>query len=131
VLTAAAARLGTDPGELTVRSLTAIDLGHGPALVGTLNWKGTGTPRVDRRVFFVNENVGGKPAMTLWNVQKITVTEPLLEDPAEYLVDALDLGSGKVGLVTHIVGYDADTYTVYTRSGSSWKSAYAGGGVAL
>ncbi|HEX3467153.1 MAG TPA: hypothetical protein VHT05_03660 [Candidatus Elarobacter sp.] len=131
VLTAAAARLGTDPGELTVRNLTAIDLGHGPALVGTLNWKGTGTPRIDRRIFFVNEDAGGKRAMTLWNVQTITVTDPLLEEPAEYLVDALDLGKGKIGLVTHIVGYDADTYTVYTRTGTAWKSAYAGGGVAL
>lgn len=132
VLTAAAARLGTDPGALTVRNLTAIDLGHGPAVVGTLNWKGTGTPRVDRRIFFVNEPVADdKRAMTLWNVQTITVTEPLLEDPAEYLVDALDLGHGKIGLVTHIVGYDADSYTVYTRTAGAWKSMYAGGGVAL
>ena len=131
VLTAAATRLGTAPSQLTVRSLTAIDLGHGPALVGTLNWKGTGTPRIDRRVFFVSEAIDGKRAMTLWNVQTITVTEPLLDEPAEYLVDALDLGKGKIGLVTHIVGYDADSYTVYTREGEAWKSAYAGGGVSL
>ena len=131
VLTAAATRLGTAPSQLTVRNLTAIDLGHGTAFAGTVNWKGTGSPRVDRRVFFVAETINGKRTMTLWNVQKITVTEPGLEDPAEYLVDALDLGAGKIGLVTHVIGYDADSYAIYTRTGTTWKSAYAGGGVAL
>ncbi len=131
VLTAAATKLGTEPSKLTVRNFTAIDLGHGPALAGTANWKGTGTPRIDRRVFFVAETIDGKRTMTLWNVQKITVTEPGLEDAAEYLVDALDLGAGKIGLVTHIIGYDADSYAIYTRTGTTWKSAYAGGGVAL
>jgi hypothetical protein len=131
VLTAAATKLGTAPSRLAVRNLISLDLGHGPAFAGTVNWKGTGSPRVDRRVFFVAETIGGKRAMTLWNVQTITVTEPLLEEPAEYLVDALDLGAGKIGLVTHVIGYDADSYTVYTRTGAIWRSAYAAGGVAL
>jgi hypothetical protein len=131
VLTAAATKLGTEPSKLTVRNLTAIDLGHGPALAGTVNWKGTGSPRIDRRIFFVAETINGKRTMTLWNTQTITVTEPLLEEPAEYLVDALDLGNGKIGLVTHVIGYDADSYAIYTRTGTTWKSAYAGGGVAL
>jgi len=131
VLTAAATKLGTAPSQLTVRNLTAISLGHGTAFAGTVNWKGTGSPRIDHRVFFIAETINAKRTMTLWNVQKITVTEPGLEDPAEYLVDALDLGAGKIGLVTHVIGYDADSYAIYTRAGTTWKSAYAGGGVAL
>jgi hypothetical protein len=131
VLTAAATKLGTAPSKLTVRNLTAIDLGHGTAFAGTVNWKGTGSPRIDRRIFFVAETINGKRTMTLWNAQTITVTEPLLEEPAEYLVDALDLGNRKIGLVTHVIGYDADSYAIYTRTGSSWRSAYDGGGVAL
>jgi hypothetical protein len=131
VLIAAATKLGTEPSALQVRNLTALDLGHGTALAGTVNWPGTGSPRTDHRVFFVAETIDGKRTMTLWNVQTITVTEPLLEEPAEYLVDALDIGHNKVGLVTHIIGYDADAYTIYTRSGDRWKSTYAGGGVAL
>jgi hypothetical protein len=67
VLTAAAMKLGTEPSRLTVRNLTAIDLGHGTALAGTANWKGTGTPRIDRRVFFIAETIDGKRTMTLWN----------------------------------------------------------------
>jgi len=131
VLTAAATRLGTAPSDLQVRNLTALDLGHGTALAGTVNWPGTGSPRIDHRVFFVAETIDGKRTMTLWNVQTITVTEPLLEEPAEYLVDALDVGHDKIGLVTHIIGYDADAYTIYTRSGDTWKSTYAPTRVAL
>jgi hypothetical protein len=131
VLIAAATKLGAEPSGLQIRALTAIDLGRGTAVAGTLNWPGRGSPRTDHRVFFVAETIDGKRTMTLWNVQTITVTEPLLEEPAEYLVDALDIGHNSVGLVTHIIGYDADAYTIYTRSGERWKSAYAGGGVAL
>lgn len=131
VLTAAATKLGTAPSDLQVRNLTALDLGHGTALAGTVNWPGTRSPRIDHRVFFVAETIDGKRTMTLWNVQTITVTEPLLEEPAEYLVDALDVGRNKIGLVTHIIGYDADAYTIYTRTNNTWKSTYAGGGVAL
>lgn len=131
VLIAAATKLGTEPSYLQVRNLTAIDLGRGTALAGTVNWPGTASPRTDHRVFFVAETIDGKRTMTLWNVQTITVTEPLLEEPAEYLVDALDIGHNKVGLVTHIIGYDADAYTIYTRENNTWKSTYAGGGVAL
>ncbi|MDQ2992967.1 MAG: hypothetical protein M3R30_09150, partial [Candidatus Eremiobacteraeota bacterium] len=63
----------------------------------------------------------------------ITVTEPLLEEPTEYLVDALDLGNGTPALVTNIVGYDAGTYAIYTRakSGQSWTKIYTGGGAAM
>jgi hypothetical protein len=131
VLIAAATKLGTEPSDLQVRALTAIDLGRGTAVAGTVNWPGRGSPRTDHRVFFVAETIDGKRTMTLWNVQTITVTEPLLAEPAEYLVDALDIGHNNVGLVTHIIGYDADAYTIYTRSGERWKSAYADGGVAL
>ena len=127
-----ASKLGTTAARVAVRNLTAIDLGHGIALVGTMNLKGTGTPRVDRRVFVVAERVaaGGYDA-TLYNAQKITVSEPMLEAAAEYLVDTLALENGEQALVTHEVGYDADTYAIYTRSGKTWKSVYGGGGAAM
>jgi hypothetical protein len=127
----AAAKLQTTPARLTVRNLTAIDLGRGPSLVGTLNLRGTTTPRTDKRIFMVLEPTNGNYAATLFNVQKITVTEPLLEEPAEYLVDTIALDAKTSALVTHVIGYDADTFTIYARSNGSWKSAYTGGGAAL
>jgi len=130
-LALAAAKLQTTPARLTVRNLTAIDLGRGASLVGTLNLRGTTTPRTDKRVFMVLEPTNGKYAATLLNVQKITVTEPLLEEPAEYLVDTLVLDAKTPALVTHVIGYDADTFTIYTRAGASWKSIYTGGGAAM
>jgi len=131
ILTAVATKLGAAPSELEVRDLVATDLGRGPAFAGTVNLRGDGAPRVDRRVFFVDETIDGRRTMTLWNLQWVTVTEPLLEEPAEYLTDALDIGHGKIGLVTHLVGDDADAYTIYTRDGATWRSAFAGGGVAF
>ena len=134
-LAAAAAKLHTTAGRLTVRNLTGIDLGRGIALVGSVDLRGTGTPRVDKRLFFVlDASYGGNGfVVALTNVQTITVSEPLLEEPAEYLVDAVDLGNTTPALVTSIIGYDANTYAIYTRAktGPSWTNIYAGGGAAM
>ena len=133
-LTTAAAKLNTTVARLTVRNLTAIDLGRGTAFVGTVDLRGTGTPRVDKRLFFVDELlVGGNGfVQSLANVQTITVTEALLEEPAEYLVDAVDLGDTPA-LVTNIIGYDASTFAIYTRAkaGHTWTKVYTGGGAAM
>jgi hypothetical protein len=134
-LAIAALNLKTTAARLTVRNLTAIDLGRGPAFVGTVDLRGTGTPRVDKRLFFVLDagyrGTGFVQALT--NVQTINVTEPLLEEPAEYLVDAVDLGNNTPALVTSIIGYDANTYAIYTRDkkGPGWTKIYAGGGAAM
>lgn len=131
-LATAAAKLHTTPARLTVRNLTAIDLGRGIALVGTVNLRGTATPRIDKRLFFITERINGTPTTTLSTLQSITVSEALLEEPAEYLVDALDLGHDTPALVTSIIGYDANTYAIYTRKpNGTWKSIYTGGGAAL
>lgn len=127
----AAAKLGTTAARLTVDNLTAIDLGHGAALVGAVNRKGSATPRKDERLFFIAEPAGAALALTMTHLQTITVTEPLLEEVKEQLVDAIDLGAGNVGVVTRQIGYDAHTYAIYTRSGRGWKMLYTGGGVAL
>jgi len=134
-LSVAAFRLKTTAGRLTVRNLTAIDLGRGTAFVGTVDLRGTGTPRVDKRVFFVLDHAFGGTGLvwSLGNVQTITVTEPLLEEPAEYLVDAVNLGHNTPALVTSIIGYDANTYAIYTRqkTGWVWTKIYTGGGAAM
>ena len=128
----AAAKLNTTVGRLTVRNLTAMDLGHGTALIGTVDLRGTGKPRTDKRLFFVDEVVSPTVLLqSLANVQTIKVTEPLLEEPAEYLVDAVDLGNNTPALVTSIIGYDANTFAIYTRKGRNWTSIYAGGGAAM
>jgi len=134
-LAAAAAKLNTTPAHLTVRNLTGIDLGRGTAFVGTVDLRGTGTPRTDKRLFFVLDagyhGTGFVEALT--NIQTIKVTEPLLEEEAEYLVDAVDLGNNTPALVTSIIGYDANTYAIYTRetSGPHWMKIYTGGGAAM
>ena len=134
-LAIAASKLSTTADRLTVRNLTAIDLGHGPALVGTVDARGTGTPRTDKRLFFVLDHAFGGTAFVeaLTNVQTIKVTEPLLEEPAEYLVDAVDLGNNTPALVTSIIGYDANTYAIYTRAKKTprWTQIYTGGGAAM
>jgi hypothetical protein len=134
-LTAAAAKLDTTAGRLTVRNLTAIDLGRGIAFVGSVDLRGTGTPRTDKRLFFVlDASYGGTGFVeALSSVQTIKVTEPLLEEPAEYLVDAVDLGNNTPALVTSIIGYDANTYAIYARAktGPRWMKIYEGGGAAL
>ena len=130
----AAAALNTTVARLTVRNLTAIDLGRGTAFVGTVDLRGTGTPRTDKRLFFVDEVVSpGAIVQSLHNVMTIKVTEPLLEEPAEYLIDAVDLGNNTPALVTSIIGYDANTYAIYTRdkNGPGWTKIYAGGGAAM
>ncbi len=121
----------SSPAKLTVRNLTAIDLGRGMAVVGTLNLRGSGAKRHDKRLFLIAEPRGGALRTTLANVLSIAVTEPLLEESGEVLVDAIDLGDGKLSVVTNEIGYDANTYVVYSRSGSGWKSVYAGGGAAM
>ncbi|MDQ6943903.1 MAG: hypothetical protein M3169_15500 [Candidatus Eremiobacteraeota bacterium] len=134
-LAAAASKLNTTPARLTVRNLTGIDLGRGIAFVGSVDLRGAGTPRTDKRLFFVLDAAyrGTGFVLALANVQTIKVTEPLLEEPAEYLVDALDLGNNTPALVTSIIGYDANTYAIYTRAktGPGWKSIYGGGGAAM
>ena len=134
-LAAAASKLNTTPAHLTVRNLTAMDLGHGTAFIGTVDLRGTGTPRTDKRLFFVLDaaNHGNAFVEALANVQTIKVTEPLLEEEAEYLVDAVDLGNNTPALITSIIGYDANTYAIYTRekTGPAWKKTYEGGGAAM
>jgi hypothetical protein len=136
-LATAAKKLHTTAAHLTVRNLTAIDLGRGMALVGTVDLRGTGTPRTDKRLFFVDDPIPGNTNATyipaIANVQTIKVTEPLLEEPAEYLVDAVDLGHNTPALITSIIGYDANTFAIYTRtkSGPTWKNVYEGGGGAM
>jgi hypothetical protein len=130
VLRIAASRLKTSPSRLTVRALTALDLGGGLAIAGTLNLRGSGAKRVDHRMFFIAEKIAGSWTFTLSSVQSVTVSEPLLEETAEMLIDALDLGDGTVGVVTRIIGFDASTYAIYTRSGAGWKMIFTGGGAA-
>ena len=131
VLGLAAKTLGARSATLEVRNLTALDLGHGTAFAGTVNARGSGTPRTDKRLFLIAEAGPGPLRATLVNVQTIKVTEPLLEEPAEYLVDAIDLGDHSLSIVTRIIGYDAHTYAIYSRSKTGWKNVYEGGGVAL
>ena len=130
----AAATLHTTIAHLTVRNLTAIDLGRGTAFVGTVDLRGTGTPRTDKRLFFVDEQLKpGTVVQSLHNIMTIKVTEPLLEEPTEYLVDALDLGNNTPALITSIIGYDANTFAIYTRAKTSqtWTKIYTGGGAAM
>lgn len=134
-LAIAASKLSTMTDRLTVRNLTAIDLGRGTAFICTVDLRGTGTPRTDKRLFFVLDHAFGGTAFVqaLANVQTIKVTEPLLEEPAEYLVDAVALGNNTPALVTSIIGYDANTYAIYTREkkGPGWTKIYGGGGAAM
>jgi hypothetical protein len=131
-LTLAAAALNArSAGKLEVRNLTAIDLGHGLALIGTINLRGSGSRRTDKRLFMIAERTNGALHPTLTNIETIKVTEPLLEEPAEYLVDAIDLGDNTLSVVTRIIGYDAHTYAIYSRKNGGWKQIYTGGGVAL
>jgi hypothetical protein len=128
-LALAAGRLNAPPARLTVLNLTAIDLNRGTAFVGTINLPGTSKPRHDKRMFFVAETVNGKLTLTLANIQAITVTEPLLEEVNEYLIDALSLGNAATAIVTRDDGYDASTFNIYTRSKTNlWQKTYSGGG---
>lgn len=131
-LALAAKAVGTaSAAKLTVRNLTVLDLGRGTAVVGTLDLRGSGAKRHDKRLFLIAEPRGGALRTTLANVLAIDVTEPLLEESGEVLVDAIDLGDGKLSVVTNQIGYDANTYVIYSRAGSGWKSVYSGGGAAL
>lgn len=132
VLDEAASELGaSSAAKLEVRNLTALDLGHGTALLGTVNVRGSGSPRKDTRVFFIADPGTSAPTFTLFNRQTITVSEPLLEEVSERLVDAIDLGDGQLSVVTTLVGYDAHSFAIYSRKGEGWKKIYTGGGVAL
>ncbi len=133
-LASAAAVLHTSEARVTVRNLTAIRLARRTALIGTVDLRGTDSPRTDKRLFFVDELVSKSAiAQTLHNVMTIKVTEPLLEEPAEYLVDTLDLGNDTPALITSIIGYDANTFAIYTRlkAGQMWTKIYEGGGAAM
>jgi hypothetical protein len=131
VLTAAARSTGVaSASKFEVSNLTVMDLGHGTAFIGTLNLRGTGTPRKDKRIFFIAEPVKGALRTTLLNLQTIRVTEALLEEVSEHLVDAIDLGDGTLSVVTRMTGYDAYTYAIYSRKGTGWKNVYTGGGMA-
>jgi hypothetical protein len=131
-LAAAAKTAGVPPARFTVANLTALDLGHGTALIGTVNVRGASTPRKDKRIFFIAErSAAGTFRTTLFNTQPVTVTEPMLEYVSEHLVDAIDLGDGTLSVVTRQLGYDAHTYAIYSRSGTGWKNVYTGGGAAM
>jgi hypothetical protein len=130
-LAAAAGSAGVAPSRFTVVNLTALDLGRGTSFAGTLNVRGSGTPRKDKRIFFIAEPSGGALKTTLFNLQTITVSEPMLEYVNETLVDAIDLGDGALSVVTRQIGYDAHTYQIYSRAGDGWKKVYTGGGAAM
>jgi hypothetical protein len=131
-LAVAANALGTPTStRLDVRNLTVLDLGHGPAIAGTVSRRGTGTPRTDKRLFFIAERTAGALHATLTNLQTIRVTEPLLDEIRETLIDAIDLGNGNLAVVTRQIGYDAHTYNIYARTPTGWKRIYTGGGAAM
>jgi hypothetical protein len=130
-LALAARELRTTPANLTVVAITAIELNGATAIIGTLNDPGSGKPRHDKRLFFIAESRHGALTLTLANTQAITVTEPLLEEVNEYVIDALDLDAHTTAVVTQSTGYDADTYNIYTRTAAgNWQKAYTGGGTA-
>jgi hypothetical protein len=130
-LALAAHEVHTTPTNLTVIAMTAIELNGATAIIGTLNDRGTGKPRRDKRLFFIAEPRRGSLVFTLANIQTITVTEPLLEEVNEYVIDALNLDAHTTAVVTQSTGYDADTYNIYTRNAAgNWQKAYTGGGTA-
>ena len=130
-LAVAASTLGTTAARLTVDNLTALDLGHGTAFAGAVVLRGSGTPRTDKRLFFIAEPAGGTLRATLVKPQTVTINDPMLEYVGEHLVDAIDLGDGTLSVVTRILGYDAHTFAIYSRAQSGWKQVYTGGGAAL
>jgi hypothetical protein len=127
---AAAALDHANPAKLEVRNLTALDLGRGTAFVGTVFLSGAATTHKDRHLFFIAEPVNGKLRSTLANAQTMQ-SNPELTGTGEALVDAIDLGDGSLSVVTRILGYDAHTFAIYSRTKTGWKQVYEGGGVAL
>jgi hypothetical protein len=130
-LAVAARTLGTTSARLVVDNLTALDLGRGTAFAGTVKLRGSGTPRTDKRLFFIAEPVGGALRATLVKPQTIKMVDPMLEYVGEHLVDAIDLGDGALSVVTRVLGYDAHTFAIYSRTQGGWKQVYTGGGAAL
>lgn len=122
----AAEQIGTTPSRLIVLSLTSLDLGRGTAVVGTVNARGSGSPQGDRSLFFVAEPAASGFALSLGTEQTITIGDPV-DQVNEYLVDAIDVGNGKVGLVTRLAGYDDHSFVIYTRAGNRWSPMYVGG----
>lgn len=130
-LTMAAKTLGmTSAASFEVRNLTAIDLGSGIAIVGTIFVDGTKTTHQDRHLFFIAERTGGTLHATLSHAQT-TPSNTELSGVGEALIDAIDLGDGTLSIVTRISGADAHTYGIYSRTKSTWKNIYTGGGIAL
>ncbi len=130
-LALATSALGNAPtSALEVRNLTAIDLGHGPAYIGTIFVSGAATTHKDQHLFFIAERTNGTLRATLTSLQT-TQSNPELTGTGEALVDAIDLAPNTPAVVTRILGYDAHTFAIYTRKGTSWKTIYTGGGVAL
>ena len=122
----AAEQIGTTPSRLIVLSLTSLDLGRGTAVVGTVNARGSGSPQGGRSLFFVAEPAASGFALSLGTEQTITIGDPV-DQVNEYLVDAIDVGNGKVGLVTRLAGYDDHSFVIYTRAGNRWSPMYVGG----
>lgn len=127
---AAAALDHASPANLDVRNLTAMDLGHGTAFIGTIFLNGATTTHKDRHLFFIAEPVNGTLRATLTKAQT-TKSDPELTGVGEELVDAIDLGDGTLSVVTRVLGYDAHTFAIYSRKKTGWKEIYEGGGVAL
>jgi hypothetical protein len=121
-----AEQIGTTASRLIVLSLTSLDLGRGTAVVGTVNARGSGSPQGDRSLFFVAEPAASGFALSLGTEQTITIGDPV-DQVNEYLVDAIDVGNGKVGLVTRLAGYDDHSFVIYTRAGNRWSPMYVGG----
>jgi hypothetical protein len=127
---AAAALNHADPAKFDVRNLTAMDLGHGTAFIGTIFLNGATTTHQDRHLFFIAEPVNGTLRATLVNAQTMK-SMPELTGSGEGLVDAIDLGDGSLSVVTRVLGFDAHTFAIYSRTKTGWKKVYGGGGVAL
>lgn len=127
-LAVAAAALGhANAAQLDVRNLTAMDLGRGTAMIGTIFLNGAATTHKDRHLFFIAEPVNGQLRATLTSAQT-TQSNPELAGVGEALVDAIDLGDGALSVVTRVLGYDAYTFAIYSRTDAGWKQIYTGGG---
>jgi len=128
-LAIAARLLNTAPDRVTVRSIAAFT-DHGPAVALTAERRGTGNPHTDERLFLVVADPAGLPRVVLAQRQTVRVTEPLLDEVAEYFLGTVRLRSGALALVTHAVGYDADAYRVYVERDGSFSPAGMAGGTA-
>jgi hypothetical protein len=130
VLALAARRIGARTSQCRFVALTELDLGRGPAIVGSVIVAGTNEPRVDRHLFFVAELRNGTYELTLAVADRVVVTDPNLAETGEALIDAVDLRNGATILVSRVTNAEAHTFVIYARTADGWRQAYTGGGSA-